>query len=112
MELTIKLHAPATTLPPLNTPILAVIETCVDRGRGFRREYDWRVLRIICEDVDGDEDEGAIIWEELERGEISWEDAQLRLESGIEEIDDCYSDSIAWWAELPSIPSPATQGED
>lgn len=103
MNLTIEMHDPSKKLPPLNTPILAVVESCVDRGRGFKAEYDFRVLRIVCQDVDGDEVEGAAIWGELERGETLWEDAQLRLEAGIEEIDDFYSDCIVWWAVVPKV---------
>jgi len=106
LSLTITLHDPRKLLPPINTPILAVVESSVDRGRGFKREYDFRVLRIICQDVDGDEDEGAAIWGELERKELKWEDAQLRLEAGIVEIDDFHSDSIVWWAPVPKVKAP------
>ena len=106
MNLTIEMHDPRKVLPPINTPILAVVESSVDRGRGFKREYDFRVLRIICQDVDGDEDEGAAIWGELEREELTWPEAQLRLEAGIVEIDDFYSDSIIWWALVPKVDAP------
>ena len=104
MKLEITLKDPAKELPPLNTNILAVVESSVDRGRGFKREHDLRVLRILAQDVDGDEDEGAAIYGEMERGETKWEDGQLRLEAGILEIDDFWSDSIVWWAEMPKIP--------
>ena len=107
MKLEIDLKDPSKDLPPLNTDILAVIGSSLDRGHGFEARYDFRVLRIICEDADGDEDEGAAIWGEMERGETPWEDGQLRLEAGIDEIDDFYSDSIVWWAPLPKITEPS-----
>lgn len=106
MKIEIELHDPRFVRPPLNKPILAVTESSVDRGRGFRREYDFRVLTILPQDVDGDEDEGAFIYAEMEHGDLKWEDGQLRLEAGIDEIDDFYSDSIVWWAEMPSISAP------
>lgn len=112
MKIEIDLKNPAEHLPPLNTDILAVIESSIDRGYGFKREYDFRVLRILPQDADGDEDEGAAIYGEMERGETSWEGGQLMLQSGIEEIDDFYSDSIVWWAEMPKIKAPRTTDSD
>lgn len=106
MKIEIELHDPREVLPPLNTPILAVTESSVDRGRGFQREYDFRVLTILPQDVDGDEDEGSTIYAEMELGETTWDSGQLMLQSGIEEIDDFYSDSIVWWAEMPNIKAP------
>lgn len=105
MDITITLRDPRTDLPPLNRDILAVVESSLDRGYGFQRRHDLRVLRILPQDIDGDEDEGAAIYAELERGETKWEVAQLLLEAGIDEIDDFYSDSIVWWAEMPQIPA-------
>jgi hypothetical protein len=107
MKIEITLKDPAKELPPLNRDILAVVESSIDRGRGFKRCHDFRVLRIVPQDVDGDEDEGAAIYAEMESGETTWEDGQLRLEAGIEEIEDFYSDSIVWWAEMPTITAPA-----
>ncbi len=112
MDLTITFRDPRTDLPPLNRDILTVVESSIDRGRGFKRHYDLRVLRILPQDADGDEDEGFAIHGELERGETEWEDAQLMLQAGIEEVDDFYSDSIVWWAEVPKIPGPPEQGSD
>ena len=106
MKIEIELKDPAKELPPLNTDILAVVESSIDRGRGFKRHHDFRVLRIICQDVDGDEDEGAAIYGEMERGETTWTSGQLMLESGIEELD-FYSDSIVWWAPVPKVEAPA-----
>jgi hypothetical protein len=105
MKIEIALKDPAKELPPLNTDILAVVESSIDRGHGFKRHQEFRVLRILPEDVDGDEDEGAAIYAKMEAGETQWEEGQLRLEAGIEELD-FYSDSIAWWAEMPTIPTP------
>lgn len=110
MKLEIDLKDPAKDLPPLNTDILAVTESSIDRGHGFKRHYEFRVLRILPEDADGDEDEGAAIYAEMETGETQWEDGQLRLEAGIEELD-FYSDSIVWWAEVPKITAPAEASE-
>lgn len=107
MQLTIELKDPAKELPPLNTDILVVIESSIDRGRGFKRHYDFRVLKILPQDCDGDEDEGSAIYGEMERGETGWGSGQLMLEAGIEEIDDFYSDSIVWWAPMPTITAPA-----
>jgi len=106
MQLTIELKDPAKELPPLNTDILVVIGSSLDRGRGFKTHYDFRVLRILPQDCDGDEDEGSAIYGEMERGECSWEAGQLMLEAGIEEISDFYSDSIVWWAPVPKITAP------
>ena len=106
MQLTIDFKDPAKELPPLNTDILVVLESSIDRGRGFKRHYDLRVLKILPQDVDGDEDEGCAIYEEMERGETTWEGGQLMLEAGIEEIGDFYSDSIVWWAPVPTITAP------
>lgn len=108
MKLEITLKDPSKELPPLNRDILAVVESSIDRGRGFKTHHDLRVLRIVAQDVDGDEDEGAAIYAEMESGETPWENGQLRLEAGIEEIEDFYSDSIVWWAEMPTIPAPAS----
>lgn len=105
MNLTIEMHDPAKKLPPLNTDILVVTESCIDRGRGFKAHYDFRVLKILPQDVDGDEDEGAAIYGEMERGETLWASGQLMLEAGIEELD-FYSDSIVWWAPVPKIKAP------
>jgi hypothetical protein len=109
MDITITLRNPATDLPPLNRDILAVVESSIDRGRGFKRHHDLRVLRILAQDADGDEDEGAAIYGELQRGECGWDNVQLMLQAGIDEIDDFYSDSIVWWAEMPAIPMPPGQ---
>jgi hypothetical protein len=106
MKIAIELKDPAKDLPPLNTEILAVVESCIDRGRGFKAHYEFRVLRILPQDTDGDEDEGAAIYGEMERGETPWENGQLMLEAGIEELD-FYSDSIVWWAAVPKIAPPA-----
>lgn len=108
MKLEITLKDPSKELPPLNRDILAVVESSIDRGRGFKTHHDLRVLRIVAQDVDGDEDEGAAIYGEMERGEIAWDAGQLRLEAGIEEIEDFYSDSIVWWSEMPIIPKSST----
>ena len=105
MKVEITLKDPAKELPPLNKDILAVVESSIDRGRGFKRHCEFRVLRIICQDVDGDEDEGAAIYGEMERGETIWENGQLMLQAGIEDLD-FYSDSIVWWAEMPTIKPP------
>ena len=105
MNLKIEFLDPAKKLPPINTPILAVIESCVDRGRGFKAEYDFRVVKILPQDCDGDEDEGSAIYAEMERGETAWEAGQLMLEAGIEELD-FYSDSIIWWAPVPKVKAP------
>lgn len=108
MRIEITLKDPTKELPPLNKDILAVVESSIDRGRGFKVHHDFRVLRILPEDCDGDEDEGAAIYSEMERGETTWEDGQLRLEAGIEELD-FFSDSIVWWADMPKITAPAEQ---
>jgi hypothetical protein len=105
MKLTIELIDPAKKLPPLNTDILVVTESCIDRGFGFKAHHEFRVLRILPEDCDGDEDEGAAIYGEMERGETTWESGQLRLEAGIDELD-FYSDSIIWWAPAPKVKAP------
>lgn len=105
MKLEIELKDPAKELPPLNKDILAVVESSIDQGRGFKRHHDLRVLRILPQDTDGDEDEGSAIYGEMERGETVWENGQLMLQAGIEEIEDFYSDSIIWWAEMPKIPA-------
>lgn len=110
MALSIVFHDPAKKLPPLNTDILAVLESSIDRGRGFKAHYDLRVLKILPQDCDGDEDEGAAIYGEMQRGETTWEGGQLMLEAGIEEIDNCYSDSIVWWAPVPAIKPPSAEG--
>ncbi len=106
MEIKIQFRDPAVDLPPLNRDILAVVESCIDRGRGFKAHYDLRVLRILCEDIDGDEDEGSAIHGELESGDLNWQDAQLRLMAGIDDIDDFWSNSIIWWADMPQIEPP------
>ena len=103
-KIEIDLRDPSKDVPPLNTDIIAIVEGSIDRGRGFKRYYEFRVLRILPEDADGDEDEGSAIYQELQDGINKWENAQLRLEAGIEEIDNFYSDSIVWWAEMPAIP--------
>ena len=103
MKIEIDLLDPNEHVPPLNRDILVIIESSIDRGRGFKRHHEFRTLRIWPEDADGDEDEGAAIYGELERGEAKWVDAQLRLQAGIEELD-FYSDSIVWWAEMPALP--------
>ena len=103
-KIEIDLRDPSKDVPPLNTDIIAIVEGSIDRGRGFKRYHEFRMLRILPEDADGDEDEGSAIYRELQDGVTRWEDAQLRLEAGIEEIDDFYSDSIVWWAEMPAIP--------
>jgi hypothetical protein len=106
MMIEINLKDPAKELPPLNTDILVVTESSIDRGRGFKTHHEFRVLRIVAQDVDGDEDKGAAIYAEMQSGETPWENAQLRLEAGIEEIEDFFSDSIVWWAEMPTIAAP------
>ena len=57
MKIEITLKDPAKELPPLNTDILAVVESSIDRGHGFKVHHEFRVLRILPEDCDGDEDE-------------------------------------------------------
>jgi hypothetical protein len=109
MKLEITLKDPAKELPPLNTDILAVLESSIDRGHGFKVHHEFRVLRILPEDCDGDEDDGAAIYAEFQDGTTLWENGQLRLLAGIEEIDDFYSDSIVWWAEMPKIKQRASK---
>lgn len=103
-KIEIDLRDPSEEIPPLNTDIVAIVESSIDLGRGFKRHHEFRVLKVLPEDADGDEDEGSVIYRELQDKTVAWEDAQLRLEAGIEEIDDFYSDSIVWWAEIPAIP--------
>lgn len=112
MDITITLRDPRADLPPLNRDILAVVESSIDRGYGFQRHHALRVLRILPQDIDGDEDEGAAIYGELQRGECGWGNVQLMLQAGIDEIDDFYSDSIVWWAEMPKIPAPDEQDDE
>ena len=106
MKIEITLKDPARELPPLNTDILAVIESSIDRGHGFKRCYDFRTVRILPQDCDGDRKEGHAIYAEMKNGTTKWQDGQLMLEAGIEEIGDCYSDSIVWWCDVPIITPP------
>lgn len=90
--------------PPFNTPILAVVESSLDNGRGFKPHQTVVHLRVLQADADGDEDVGAEMAEEISDGTVAWRDQQFLLQQDEGEDLHYYSDSITWWCVPPTLP--------
>lgn len=90
--------------PAFNTPILAVIESRRDSGRGFKPHQTLVHLRVMQQDADADEDIGEEMAAEINAGALAWRDAQFLLHDDEGEDLYYYSDSITWWCEPPKLP--------
>jgi hypothetical protein len=98
---------PSIVNPPLNKPILVIVSSSVDRGRGFKPHYSIMTIKIVNEDPDGDRLVANEMRDELDKGESKWSDLQFRcVTTDVDDDLDFYSDSIKWWCEPPAIPTP------
>lgn len=105
IETTLVWHDPNKTPPRFETPILVALGSWQDQGYGFHAHTTIKTVSIMEMDADSDVSQGEEMVTDVLSGDAKWDDLQFTMhdEDG-EEISDCYSDSIMWWAEIPSLP--------
>lgn len=106
IEITLTFHNPNVTPPPFRKPIICAIGGVRYSGNKREEVLDLQVAEVDVADSMGDEDEGDAMKGELERGEAKWADLQFgMIKLGEDEHTfEFTSDSIEWWAEIPSLP--------
>ena len=93
---------PTFVHPPINEPILVIVGSSVDRGRGFQPHYAVETIKVLAEDPDGDDDAYAF--------DAKWDDMQLKcVTTDLDDERDYYSDSIKWWSHVPAIKDQETR---
>lgn len=101
---TLEWHNPLTDPPPFNEPLLLAFGSFVSRGGPFEAHITITTGRVMQEDADGSEDAGEEMVADYNSGACGWADLQFRVVDDDDEEMSTYSDSIMWWAEIPTLP--------